>query len=134
MKKLLRAGMISLDLPSMNFLNPWREYLSPSAWLSSTPAALFSLVTLTSGLVVMLRTSCITQIPTATPVVAKIGYASGRSHLLHMLAEAPVAIARLVLASDFLLRSDLRTSQLAKAKRMLFRRTQPLYIEAGKQG
>ena len=42
----LMDSMISGFLPSMNFLKPCCEYLSPSSWFSSTPAALFSLRTL----------------------------------------------------------------------------------------
>ena len=42
----LMDSMISGFLPSMNFLKPCCEYLFPSSWFSSTPAALFSLSTL----------------------------------------------------------------------------------------
>nr|GMD56500.1 luminal-binding protein 8-like [Ipomoea batatas] len=72
-KKPLMDGMISGDLLRTNFLRPCSAYFSPSAKLSSTPAALFSLIYLTSGLVVMLRTNCIPQIPTATPTAANRG-------------------------------------------------------------
>lgn len=45
-KKELMDGMISGSLLRTNFLNECSAYFSPSAKLSSTPAALFSLFTL----------------------------------------------------------------------------------------
>nr|GMC59399.1 luminal-binding protein 8-like [Ipomoea batatas] len=45
-KKPLIDGIISGDLLRTNFLRPCSAYFSPSAKFSSTPAALFSLVTL----------------------------------------------------------------------------------------
>lgn len=46
-KNLLMDGMIWDDLLRTNFLTLCSAYLSPSSKLSSMPAALFSLVTLT---------------------------------------------------------------------------------------
>lgn len=45
-KNLLTDGMISGDLLRTNFLRPCSLYFSPSSKFSSTPAALFSLITL----------------------------------------------------------------------------------------
>lgn len=45
-KNLLTDGMIWGDLLRTNFLRPCSAYFSPSSKLSSTPAVLFSLVTL----------------------------------------------------------------------------------------
>lgn len=75
-------GMIWGDLLRTSFLRPCSEYFSPSEKLSKTPAALFCFVTLTSGLMQMLRANWNPQIPTATPTAAKRGYTSGLSHRL----------------------------------------------------
>lgn len=72
-KNLLTDGMTSGGLLRTNLRRPCCAYFSPSAKLSRMPAALFSLVTLTSGLVVIFRISCIPQMLTAVPTTRKIG-------------------------------------------------------------
>lgn len=81
-KKLLIEGMISGVLLRTYFLRECSAYFCPSEKFSRTPADLFSLLTLTSGLMQILRTSCKPQIPTATPTAAKRGYTSGLNQRL----------------------------------------------------
>jgi len=81
-KNLLSPGMISGFLLRTNFLRKFSLYFSPSAWLSKIPAALFSLVHLTSGFPVMFLIKENAQIPTATPVAANKGYTSGLNQRL----------------------------------------------------
>lgn len=70
-------GLVSNKLPKSMFC-----IFLPFWKISRISVALFFLVTLTSGLVQILRASCIPQIPTATSTVAKSGNTSGLNHQL----------------------------------------------------